>query len=733
MGADRDSRPHEPQLLLAELRRLLQQHLGARVGRALDDLDSKLFALASSARAANEEQRLFDALRELRRQRAAVESGFLSRLGQDLTAGSTKGSQASGAPLSLFGRDELEERLAISSMVASVCAHLHAPLHALRCRLAELLQRPGLDDEHNPLGPLALAEGFRDAFLALDVGLDVRLLAYRGLANHVFAALEPCYDACNALLIAAGVLPELPGSPLPVAGTAEAKVDTVDVAAKSGSSREATSSPAAPAPALQAAIPGRNRQAPATEPSTDAGDGDLSALYRMMLRRRAAQSLPPAASLRGLSATREVPRERLLDATAELLRDSHAEPGELKRRLIELAQRQSPARVSLSAEDEGTVDLVDAIFERMSHDEVLPGPLARALKALRVPFLNAALRDQALMHDPEHPARRLIDEFGDTARGWSIGADPGQRLLRQMQALQSLLQVRGDSDAAGFDEALSDFREFAATQRMQAEQAEQRAIESTRSREALHQAQIDARLTLETRMREFTPSPWLYQLLTQHWSSYLVLVMLRHGLVSEHYRQAISFADDLLVGDRDSTNPFHAASFRARRLELETQLRQGMATLAYSDEEIVRLCGELHAFILIGAAQAQQAHHGMDMVESAEPLQEQPRPDSHDPDAMRHLRGLRPGTWFELGPGAEDAERGRLSWISPLSGRWMLVNWAGRKVADLPPERMAGDIARGLARVIGDAHLLRRAVDAVMTELQSQGGAADAADTHAEA
>ncbi|MGQ0799538.1 MAG: DUF1631 family protein [Pseudomarimonas sp.] len=720
------------QAVCVDLRRLLQTHLMPRLGRALDEFDSKLFALASASRVASEEQRLLDALRELRRQRAAVEHGFVARLGQGLVHTPTAPARRSvTTPLSLYARDELEERLALSAIATSVAAHVHGDLRALNYRLAALVGATAFDDQSNPIGPLALVEGFRDAFLALDIGTDLRLQAYRKVHAHVLEGLEDCYQRCNQRLIAAGVLVELP------VDHADGEASVIDSATPMSAAVPAASNDAVIAESIVAS-PGEPPKpapfAPVSRPypvPEEEPVGDMAELFRRMLTRRLAQGMPPAASLRGATESREISRERLLDATAALLQDANAKPGELKRRLLDLAQQQSPARVSLSAADEGTVDLVDALFQRMSQDSNVPTPLGRALTALRVPFLNAALRDQSLMNDPSHPARQLIDEFGDSARGWCATADPGQRLLRQMQLLQGKLQQAGETDAAGFQDALNEFREFAAAQRVQAEQAELRAIESTRSREALHQAQLDAQLTIESHLDNFSPSPWLRQLLSRHWSAYLVLVILRYGMVSDHYRQAISFADALLTGERDAVNPIHAASFRARRLELETQLRQGLATLAYSDQDIVRLCGELHTFILVGVSQFRASSAGIDAVPAR--MEDQPRPESHDPNAMRHLRGLRPGTWFELTPGAEEAERGRLSWISPLSGRWLLVNWAGRKLIDLPPERMAEDIGRGLARVISDASVLARAVDAVMSELTvAQPVGEERAGVHAE-
>jgi len=707
--------PSQQLAIGADIRRVLQQQLGPTIITALDDLDSKLFELASSARSGADEQRLLEGLRELRRQRTGVENGFVARIGQSLIYLAQPDRRRSPAsPLSLYGRDDLEERLALTSVAAPVAKRLHELMNGLNHRLAALAGRPAYDDQTNPIGPQALAEAFRDAFQALDVSLDIRLLAYRKLPLHLFVGLEACYRRCNALLIGAGLLPELP--------QAAKEAAPVEPPAKLDAIKESP-----PPEAYSAEVPAR----PSSSPAVAADGANLGNLFELLLERSRHRHRRPSDPQAKLGQW-ELSRSRLLDVTNDLLKSTRDAPAELKRSLLELAQRQSPAQVSLSPADEGAIELVEAVFNRMRRDEVLPTPLGSALAELQLPFLNAVLRDQTLLNDPAHPARRLIDEFSDTARGWSLRADPGQHLLRQMQAVQSVLKQEGEQEGAGFSRALAEFREFATSQKRLAEQAEQRAIESTRSREALRQAQSDARLHIDLHIGNFTPSPWLRQLLTQHWMAYLVLVLMRHGVVSELFRQALAFADSLLIGERDAANPIHAASFRARRVELETQLRQGLATLAYPDEDIQRLCRELTTFILVGVTQGRSVGEAAPSVEDNDVvLQDQPRPDSHDPSVMRHLRGLRPGAWFELGEPAEDAERGRLSWISPSSGRWVLVNWAGRKVMDVPPEQMANDIARGLARVIGDAQVLRRAVEEVMAELQPP--AAHPPESHAEA
>ncbi len=659
-----------------ELRRELREGLAPLVAEALQRLDAELLQRASRAGSAVEERRLFEALRAVRRQREGIAREFALRVGGALLPvqpGVRRPSRA--GPLSLYARDELEEKLAVEALASSVAARHQEVLHGLRLRLPSLLGVSVERDEDDPLGPLSIVDAYRESLLALDIDSDLRILGLQSLQPLLLGALGALYAKFLARLDAAGFC-----APVPMPGATRGDVDPAS---------------------------GRDRD---EEPI---GDADLAMLHRLMQARRARSAPPPAAALRGQRPTRPLSRERLLESIRALMQSTTALPGE--RPLQALRRSLAAGGVAPDGDEAVAIDLVDALFERIDRDGDF-APAARALlRGFELPFLRAALVDPLVIEQPGHPAQQLIDEFGEVAVGWCPSADPGQRLRRQVSMIVERLVAGPAAQAGGFDEALATLREFVDAQRSLADQAELREIESSRSRESLRQAQGEAALALETRMRGLRPSGWMRELLGRHWFGYLVLVLLRHGPVSDDYREALQFVEQMLAGERDAANPFHAASFRARRRELESQLRRGLATLAYTDEEILRLCSELQAFILAGC---RRADPGAETGGAMLPFEDQPRQEAIDPAVMRHVRGLRPGTWFELRAERDEPERGKLIWVSPQSGRWLLVNWAGRKVADLPPEDMAAYIERGIARTVSDARLVQRATAAVMAELQ---------------
>jgi hypothetical protein len=81
------------------------------------------------------------------------------------------------------------------------------------------------------------------------------------------------------------------------------------------------------------------------------------------------------------------------------------------------------------------------------------------------------------------------------------------------------------------------------------------------------------------------------------------------------------------------------------------------------------------------------------------------------------VKELKPGTWLEFVREANNVERAKLSWISPMSGRYLFVNRRGLKVADYSPYELAVVLTDGHARVLASNALFDRAMDAIVDRL----------------
>src|SRR5690606_9188569 len=156
-----------------------------------------------------------DAMRLLRLRRHAVEKSCCDGLDKqfaELQYGQQREAQAPAAYdldcLSLVQPDELEQTVALDSMVGRVVARNQIPLAHLNMRLNAMVSG-AVTDGNNPLAPVRLVELFADSCASLNLDIKVRLIILKMFERHVFNSIDSLYADINELLANAGILPDL--------------------------------------------------------------------------------------------------------------------------------------------------------------------------------------------------------------------------------------------------------------------------------------------------------------------------------------------------------------------------------------------------------------------------------------------------------------------------------------------------------------------------------------------
>ena len=726
--------------LLNAVRGIAGKHLQQYVGNLFEHVDDALFDLAEKAENNATQTHYFDGMREVRKRRPAVERNFLALVNREL--GNLTGRQAPGAAtsmpapaageLSLVGDADLEESLAITSMGSKHDSRLARELFTLNQRLAVICGGRKADEVSNPIAPTALSQSFRQAMRELAADMRVKLLIYKLFDRYVLSALEELYGEANAALARAGVLPllrpELSRGPSTPRGKAPAgaRGDAVEAAAgdAGGASDQAASELLQTLHHLFVArrgagggtVEARGGEAGGPPPSVNELLGALSVLQTQI----AATELP---------APSETGAEGALDrdAVARLKEQLLAQLGALR--------GSRPAQVANM--DEDTIDLVGMLFEFILGDHTLPAEMQVMLARLQIPYLKAAILDRKLFAHRQHPARRLLDTLAEQAKGWSVESDRDGRLRDKVKSIVDQLLHQFDDDLGIFERQLADLLQFIEANQRRSELAEQRATESTRGREKLEQARRRAAREIVERINGRELPPLAREVLTRAWANHLVLVLLRQGEDSGEFRASLRFIDDFIT----SMMPVRGEAGRRQLRELlphvERLLRQGLANIAFQPQDTERLLGQLREWYgqqlgetLQGAVPAPTLPTAIPLapvipesiqpVAAAEPeeLPEEVAVVAVDSPEWRQVESLQPGVWMEFQLPGEPMVRAKLSWVSPMSGRYLFVNRRGLKVADYAAQELAVLLGSGHAQVLATNALFDRAMSAIVSRLR---------------
>lgn len=728
-------RPERGELLEA-VRQIAASRLPALLGGLFDNLDDALFDLAEKAENNAAQTHYFDGMRDVRKRRTQIERSFTAQVLRnisdfsqgrrpDSTAAHAITSPQVGLELSLVADNELEESLAITGMVGKNESRLARDLFALNQRLSIIYGGLKVNDAVNPLGPAALAQAFHQAIGDLGVDMRVKLIIYKLFDRYVMAALDEVYQAVNAELIGAGVLtqlrPEL---------------------------QRSTSAVSATSPGSATGIIHSNAQDAPSAPLTDEASAELlRTLASLMRARRAPEPGSGEAHAPHQAPTLNVPTANelvgalsVLQSQASAMRASHdisLEVQQLKEQLLaQIGALRGERPQQVAHIDEDAIDLVGMLFEFILEDRNLPARMQALLVRLQIPYLKATILDRRLFNQRQHPARRLLDGLAEAAKGWSEESDPDGRLHDTIKAIVDRLLQEFDDDMGIFERLHADLQRFLEGNQRRAELAEQRVAESTRGREKLEQARRRAAKEILQRIGEQPLPPLIHGILTRAWANYLVLTLLRQGDESHEFRDALRFINDFIFSTQPARDEPARRALRQVLPHIERALRRGLASVAFQEHDIERLLDQLHTYYrqqlgeAVPAAAAAQATNPSDLpipdaiqplVDTSMPAANQAGLDDLHAEALPELKlasELQPGCWLELVAHDGSRERAKLSWISPISGRYLFVNRRGLKVGDYSPHELADAFAAKRAFVLESSALFDRALGAIVERLR---------------
>lgn len=708
--------------------------------------DDALFEMAERATSNNEQNALFEAMRDLRLKRKHIERSFLQQL---FSAFSELSQLPSTQPpqlethsfesLSLVQDDVLEESVAIDSMVAKVKRSDGDALQQLTTRFNHILSSK-TTVEKNPLNPRVLSEFFITSCNNINFSINIKLIILKLFEKHVITELGALYQASNQLLIDANILPDLP---------------TTAATAKQRPTVRPSTHPASAEPVLDAN---------ATVANSEQLQLAFSELQAML------------SELRGnVFPARQTPADavpitsndlmRLLTHMQQHLPSQSQHDQDLRKQLDQLLLRASAnskeTRI-VGQVDDDVINLVSMLFEFILDDHNLPDSLKALIARLQIPLLKVAVLDKTFFNRGNHPARRLLNEIASAALGWSDqDAERRDSLYQKIESIVQRTLTDFSDDPNIFNELLADFIAFTGKERRRSELLEQRTRDAEEGRALAETARVHVEQELNTRLLGKTLPEVVVQLLQDAWSKVLLLTYLKNGPDSSQWRDNLATMDDLIW----SIEPHEDVAARLKLLQLVPallrQLREGFSNAAidpFITSDFFSRLEALHvqafqrykqqaaAAVTEPDAVATNSHTALNeqledlplqpeqpsaatvMVEVQEEivLQQPETTDSspskivlaEDDPALLQVDSLHTGSWLEFSQNEQDKLRCKLAAIIKSTQRYIFVNRSGVKVLEKTRMSLGLEFKNNNVVLLDNALLFDRALESVIGNLR---------------
>ncbi|VVO09696.1 DUF1631 domain-containing protein [Pseudomonas fluorescens] len=704
--------------ILFQVRDKAAQQLKQGLQALFDNADDTLFEMADSAQNTVDQNRLFEAMRDLRLKRKSMERGFLEQF-LEAFAGLIQYDQARASlpraptcdPVMQTPNDELERAVALDAMVTRVLSRDGFALDQLTARLSALLGKR-LDDLHNPMGPTLLCEYFLQAGRNLGVEIKVKLIILKLFEKYVLSEADQLYAEANQLLIVTGVLPHLKVAP-----------------ARRASDRSTASAD------TRSTEPGTTKT---RSVQIDEGVQEVfAALQELLLHVRGsvAPTLEACAQIQPISTGDLL---RLLSHLQQYVPGPNAQDdfdlrNQLEQLLTRVSVKSGKSRV-VGVADEDVINLVAMLFEFILDDRNLPDSLKALIARLQIPMLKVAVLDKSFFSRASHPARRLLNEIAAAALGWGE-CDDHQRdslYLRIEQVVQRLLNDFAD-DPAIFSELLADFLAFTRDERRRSELLEQRTRDAEEGRAKTQQARRCVEQALNQRLLGKVLPQVVVGFLQEAWSNVLLLACLKHGEQSAEWQAGLQTMDELIWSVQRHEDAEAGLQLLNLVPGLLKALRQGLSSAAFdpfATREFFSQLEKLHVQVFEPTGQKQAGAHDEGFAAMVEVLQENVLRTAdegpievavrlaEDDAGLLQVSQLRPGCWVEFQEDEENTLRCKLAAIIQSSGNYIFVNRTGMKVLERTPIVLALEFRRGAVRKLDDTLLFDRALESVLGNLR---------------
>ncbi|HEX5635980.1 MAG TPA: DUF1631 family protein, partial [Gammaproteobacteria bacterium] len=195
----------------------LEVFFSSRVAELFVAADEHLFQAADHAQNTADQNRLFEFMNALRKQREVIGKNFFTEFNKYLRPIAVSKelpkkkhrAPAGQTGLSLIDQDEMDEMVALTTISGKAAMDYREELAHLEARLEHL----GLQNRNifhpRALDPVHICDAFQEALTFSEFDKRNKLLLYKLFGSEIIKQLKQLYDDLNGLMIRSGILPQI--------------------------------------------------------------------------------------------------------------------------------------------------------------------------------------------------------------------------------------------------------------------------------------------------------------------------------------------------------------------------------------------------------------------------------------------------------------------------------------------------------------------------------------------
>ncbi|WP_461518273.1 DUF1631 family protein [Porticoccus sp.] len=640
--------------------------------------------------------------------------------------------------IALMNDGEVEEDLALSSIRKRAEVENAEQLWAMGQRMALLATGKKIEDSQLPLAPGCYCEALKKALSITDIQLAAKLVIYKLFDRQFIPQLTDLYRKASQQLIELDVLPNLNYQ------VEKAKGSDADRYTGAAPRARSMASGGQQIPVLQEVVASGHhslslpsQDLPSREYQSQLMDSIQLLQQRLVIGAAAYQVAPPGQPLKYterelVEAAVQLQQFDQVVAADILAEASQIKPLDIARartNLVEQLKQITHAEElpPLDGDDVRTIDLVGMLFEYILNDEQIPDCVKALLSYLHTPFLKLAFSEADFFRHQEHPARLLLNAMAEAGSQWvsNDGSCQFDMLEQVRKTVRQVLDTE-ETDTRLFAGLLMTFSSYVQKVQMRIKLLEKRAMERARGEDRLIEVKQQVNREVHQRIAEKDIPSAMLLFFLQPWSDYMVHVLLRYGVDSEQWQQAVGLLEDMLWGLALSGSASEWRRWRQHYPWMESLIQSGFDMIGYDSDKALKLKRSIDRIYQLRERNLQPEVAPVDIRNKLVQMAERrageradlTRLSDREQTIIEKLRLMEFGTWFEF----RDGRREKVAWFNPNTLQFLFVDQSGKRSGMKTGNELAKAMVNGGLRMIGTSAkpLVERTMESIFSDLNER-------------
>jgi len=587
--------------------------------------------------------------------------------------------------LGLIASDTIERELAVKNAVAAIRSRSPDLVKALDIRLSPVMDET-LTADSNPFGAMRLVNLYANALDGLDLELEVELALIKYFGQKISKDLAEIYAQIDNYLIEQEIYPLLPMTTNPTRESVMGK--------KAASSADSA-----------------DNDDNATKANRELVDAIHTLINRINIQETAAPQVHMLMGGAQVPSLTELSSGQPVVAGVDFTNQLFA-PSANQQTSIDIVDSELLTRINEKPQEFAkSVQLVGLIFQYMLDEQALPSSVKALLSYLHTPYLQLSIEVPDMLHDPKHPARRLIDEMVEAGIRWvSEDGDSQYGMLELIHATVSSIAEMSPCNEEQIDALCDDFikqhqrvaRKVAIAERRTKERANTKLTKRLAEMKVLEDYRKIKPSKAPSILIDLLKGPWL-----QHSAR-----LYQQGDMSL-YNKAIRFAQ-LLVASQSVKFFKNEEDYQQACSLVYRNIDKGLEQIGYDRKTRTLLITDVR-----------KLHQKAGGKQKTTAIDTETKPEKLNPrtgEFLEHLKLLESGSWIERTLDGV-TKRYKLSLIKGKDS-FMLMDQSGRDGEIISMERLAHQFAEGHCKVLSGASkpFFERALKSIYNSMHEAAG-----------